>query len=366
MRSGFVVAFLAAVASEAAAQQDTIKFNTPNRQDMTGEITAMSIKTVDIDIEAGNTRVSQKVNTREIREVVIDQNRKGFDFASGEDAMNRGEFAQAAERFARVKADQRAPDVVRQMAAINLVKAHYAAAEFPASLAALAALRKERPDSFFLRDTYEFEYRCHLARNDVNAMAKTVAEFDARAQAENLPEWRKSAEVMQGQLHEFQGKWDAALAIHRKYARDRDVGDEAALGEFRCLRQLAQWTTLRSRGEGIIMELRGKKGVNERLLTGAYNARGEAHLNGGQLKEALLDFLQGVLVLNKTGESNREHEMSIGRAALACARLAAAEKDAARKNTYKERADELVRELDKVYANSPLRADVIKAIQAIK
>jgi len=359
----FLAASLIAVAAAEAAAQDTIRLVNPDAQKMQGEITSMNYRIVEIEIEVTGLRVPQKVNARDIRAIEIDPIKRPFDFSSGEDAMNKGDFAVAVERFERAKKDSR--DVVKQTAGINVVRCHYGNNDFPACLAAIKAFRQEKPETYYLRETYEIEYRCHLATGNVGALAKTVEDFEKRGKADKLEEWTKSADVMRGQLLEFQGKWQEALSIHGRFTRDKDVGDEAMLGELRCLRELKNWAQLKAKAEVAIGSFKGKQG-NDRVLTGAYNARGETYLQAGRFKDALLDFMQGVDILNKGGETTREHEKALALASTACARIAASEKDKAKKDTYKGRAQELLAELDKIYPNSPARAEAGKAIQEIK
>jgi tetratricopeptide (TPR) repeat protein len=363
MKSMRIIAALVLLAAAAqAAAQDTLKFHDPGRPNMQGEITSMNFRIVEIEIEVGGLRVPQKVNTREIREIDIDAARKPFDFSSGEDSMNKGDYAQAAERFERARKDGR--DVIKQTAGINVVRCHFNAGDAPSALAAIKTLRQEKPETYYLRETYEIEYRCHASRGDTAAAARVAEEFEKKGRSDKLDEWAKSADVMRAQLFETQGKSQQALEIYSRYARDKDVGEEASLGELRCLRGAKNWVQLKAKAEVMITSNKGKRG-GERALTGAYNARGEAALQAGNAKEALLDFMQGVAVLNKGGESTREHEASLALAAVACAHMATSEKEKAKKDVYRDRARELMADLDKIYANSPWRAEVDKAIKGI-
>ena len=193
-----------------------------------------------------------------------------------------------------------------------------------------------------------------------------ISAFEEKGKTDGMAEWAKSAEVKRARLLELQGKHRDALGIHRKYARDRDAGEEATLGEMRCLKEIPDWTALNAKAESVISEARGKKGVSSRLLTGAFNGRAEAALNAGKVKEALLDFLQGAMVLNKSGDTSLEHEASLGGGAIACAKVAAAEKEKPKKDTYKHRAQELAEELKKFYPSSKLLKPALEAIQAVK
>jgi hypothetical protein len=72
------------------------------------------------------------------------------------------------------------------------------------------------------------------------------------------------------------------------------------------------------------------------------------------------------MVLSK-GETSPEHEGALARAAIACAKIAAAEKDANKKGTYRGRAIEMFQELTKIYgANTRHKAEVEKAIKEVK
>jgi hypothetical protein len=357
-------AFILLAGALPAAAQDVLKFRDPKTPDMPCEIVSLTYKTVEFEPAlAPGTRL--KEDAKNILSITPDPNRKTFDFAHAEQAFNGGELEEAAQRFERVRRDPRAPDLLRQLAAIFIVRCLWARDDIPGTLTAIKNLRQDRPDSFFLLESYDYEIRCHLARRDEKAAAQALAEMEAKGK-EGLPEWTKLAEVRRGAVLELQGRPRDALAVYRKYVRDREVADEAILGELRCLRELGDWGSLNGRAQQLLDELRGKKEASPRLVTGAYNARGEFQLNGGRVKEALLDFMQGVAVLNRGGEPSREHETALARAAICCARLAAQEKEKARKDLYRARAHELLAELERSYPLSPLRSEVTRAIQDVK
>ncbi len=362
MRNIIAIGLLAAAAAEAAAQ-DTLRFHDTGKTPMQGEITSLNYKIVEIEIELGGLRVPTKVTSKEVREIEIDPMRRSFDFSSGLDAMNQGNYAQAIERLERARKDSR--DVVKQSAGINIVRCHFYGNDFKGALEAIKAFRQEKSETFYLQETYDIEFRCHMALGDANGASQAASGLEQRGRSDRLDDWVKMADVMRGQIHEAQGKWPEALAVYRRLARDRDVGEEASLGELRCLRQLKNWSELKAKADLIINSAKDK-GRNDRTLTGAFNARGEAHLQGGNAKEALLDFMRGVAVLNKGGVTSREHEHAMAAAAVACARIAAAEKDKVKKDTYRGRAQELLADLDKIYPKSAFRGEAAKAIQEIK
>jgi hypothetical protein len=356
------------LAAGAAAAQDTLRIRDKEGKitEKQGEVVVLNHKTVEYEIDVGGTRAKQPEDARLVVEIVPDQNGRTFDYIQAEQAFNNGEWAEAIERFERVRRDQRARELLKQVAAISVVRAHWSAGNIPGTLAAAKALRQEKPDSFYIRESFEIEIRAHLSKNDIAGANGVITAFEEKGKTDGMAEWAKSGEVMRARLLELQNKHREALAIHRKYVRDRDAGEDATLGELRCLKEIGDWAGLNGRAEVLIGEAKGKRDASPRLLTGAYNARGEAALNAGRLKDALLDFLQGAMVLNKSGDTSLEHEAALGRGAVACARVAAAEKDKPKKDTYKHRAMELLDELKKYYPGSKFAKGAEAEIQAVK
>jgi hypothetical protein len=362
MRSLIVTALLLS-AGAAASAQDVIRFKEGRGQDVQCEVKTLNYKTVEYEpsLTPGATLKSE---SKDILEILINSQSKSFDFGQGEQAMNNNDYDAAIERFERVRKDPRAVDLIKQTAAINVVRCHFSNGNVAGSLAAVKSLRQERPDSFYLLESYDYEIRCHLARKDIGAATQSLAELENRKS--EMPEWGKLASVRRAGLLELQGKFADALAAYRGLSRDKDVGEDAMLGELRCLRETGNWNGLMGRGEQLIGELRGKKGSSPRLLMGAFNARGEASLNANKAKDALLDFMQGVLVLGRSTGPCRELEVAVAKAAVSCARLARDEKDKGKKETYKHRAQELQAELEKVAPGSSFRAEVQKALQEVR
>lgn len=364
-RVALVLSLIVAAGSVAAAQ-DRLKFKDPKRTSIPCEVLSLNFKTVVYEITAGESRVKQNTDAKEIQDIEIDRNKMTFDFAQAESAMNNGNFQGAAERFDRVQRDSRATQLLKQAAAINVARCYWQMGNTASALSAIRAMRQRIPDSFYLPHSYELEIKCHLARGDVSGAARAVSEFEGRGRSEGVPDWSKAADVMRGELFELEGKWRDALKIHRKYARDAAVGQEAALGELRCLEQIRDWTGLNGKAESLLSRLRKEKLPDRRLLTGAYNARAAAKLNGGQVRGALLDYMRGVDVVNKGGGGTREHEASLAGATIACARFASSQADGTKKGTYKTRAEELLYELNRRYPKSRLRDAALKAIQGVK
>lgn len=363
MKHALIAALLLPALAAAAGAQDVILLK--DGRELQGEVVSLTYKVVEYE-PAAAAGVKQKEDSKNIQEIRPEQSRKTFDFVQGENAMGASEFDAAVERFERVRKDARASDLLRQTSAINVVKCFWMKDNIAGALGAIKSLRTERPDTFFLRESYEFEIRCHLAKGDVPSAERAVTELEGKGRSDGMPEYSKTAEVMRAGLFELQKKFREALAIHKKYAKDKDVGEEASLGELRCLKEIADWGGLNGRAESIISEQKGRKVPSYRVLTGAFNARGEFNLNGGKFKEALLDFMQGVAVLSKGGGQSREHETALGRAAFASAKFAAGQQEKAKKQLYKDRAHELLIELERAYGKGPLHAEASKAIAEVK
>jgi outer membrane protein assembly factor BamD (BamD/ComL family) len=370
MRKLLAIATLLAAAAAPLSAQDIIRFKEgAKNQDMEGSIATMSYKLVEIEINIGGTLAKQPADARQIADLIPSNSNKTFDFAQGESAMANNDFDSAIERFERVKRDARASELQRQLAGIYVVRCQYYKGSPQGTIAAAQAMRAQKPESFYTRESFELEVKAHLAMRNPNGAAGAINAFAALGRKNGMQEWEKSAELMNAGLAELKSDWRAALAIHKKYSRDRDVSEEATLGELRCYTGLSDWTSLNSRSDSIIKEASsssGKKNVSTRLLIAAHNGKGDADLNAGKPKDALLDYLQGAMVLSR-GETGPEHEASLGRAAVACAKIAVAEKDPAKRATYKGRAQEMLGELLQTYGNqSRYRAPAEAAIKEVK
>ena len=367
MRKLLTTAIILAAAAAPLAAQDIIKFKDPTKNpDMEGEIATMSYKLVEIDINVGGSLARQPADARLIADLIPSNSKKSFDFAKGEESMANNDFDSAMERFARTQKDARASELQRQLSAINIVRCQYYKGNSNGVIQSAQALRSQKADSFYVRESFELEFKAHVATRNAGAAAGVATAFANMGNANGMQEWAKSAELMQASLAELKQDWRTALAIHKKYSRDHDVGEDATLGELRCLTAIPDWTSLASRADSIIKDSQDKKNFPTRLLIAAHNGKGDALLNGGKPKEGLLEFLQGAMVLSK-GETGPEHEASLGRSAVACAKVAAAEKDKTKKDIYKGRAQEMLGELVGTYGKGSRYApDAQKAIAEVK
>jgi hypothetical protein len=361
MRTLFALAF--ALAASPLCAQDLIKFKDPGKNaDLDGTVVSMSFKVVEIEILVGPALARRPAEASLVSEIIPGGTTRSFDFARGEEAMSNADFASAIQRFERVVNDRRATELMRQLSAILIVRCQAAAGKSREVLQAAQALRARTPEGFYTKESFELEVKARLALQDPAGANAAIGTFLGLAQANGLPEWRKFAELMQGGVAEFQANWPCALANYRKCTRDPEVGDEATFGELRCLSALSDWPGLKARSDAILKESLGRKDFNPRLLIAAYNGKGDVDLNTGKHKEALLDYLQGAWVLNG-GAASPENEAALARSSVACARIADAERDWVKKETFHRRSEEVLRELKRAYPRSPLIEETQKAIR---
>src|SRR6185436_9118906 len=158
-----IACLLAATAAELSAQ-DIIKFKEgAKNQDMEGSIATMSYKLVEIEINIGGTLTKQPADARQIADLIPSNSNKTFDFAQGEVAMANGDFDSASERFERVKKDQRASELQKQLAGINIVRSQYYKGSPTGTAAAAQAMRAWKADSFYTRESFVLEVKAYIA-----------------------------------------------------------------------------------------------------------------------------------------------------------------------------------------------------------
>jgi hypothetical protein len=351
------LSLLFALATAASLQaQETLKFKDPARNpDLEGDIVGLTDKTVEI-VTGG---VKQTLDARRVVEIVPSAARKTPDYLKGEEAAANGSFAAAVERFERVATDGRAPESLRQLAAIRSVRAAAANSDHAGVVQAAQVLRARKKDGFFLHESFQLEVKSHLALGNGAGAAAALKAFAAAAPG------HPSVDLLEAALAESQNNWKGALARYRKLLRDPDAADPAALGEMRCLTAQADWPGLGATAEAHLKNAMGKRDFNPRILIASYTGKGDVDLNAGKAKEALLNYLQGAIVLSK-GEKSPEHEEALARSATACAKLAVAEKDAARKARYRAQAQEMLQEFARTYPGSRYRTDIDQRLRELR
>jgi hypothetical protein len=367
MKKLLTIAILLTAAAAPLSAQDIIKFKDPSKNpDMEGEIATLTYKLIEIDIQVGGQLARQPADARQVADLIPSNSKKSFDFAKAEESMANNDFDSAIERFARTQKDTRASELQRQLSGINIVRCQYYKGNPNGVVQAAQAMRAAKSDGFYVRESFELEFKAAVAMRNANGAAAVANAFAQMGNANGMQEWAKSGELMQAQLGELKQDWRPALAVYKKYSRDHDVGEEATLGELRCLTGVGDWTGLASRADSVLKDGQDKKNFSTRLLIAAHNGKGDGLLNSGKAKDALLEYLQGAMVLSK-GETGPEHEASLGHSAVACAKIAVAEKDKAKKDIYKGRAQEMLGELAQTYGKgSRFIPEAQKAIAEIK
>ena len=309
---------------------------------------------------------TQDVDASEVKKITLNPDNKPYELIAGEQKRSRGDYEAAIKALEKAVRNRRASGPAKQTAHIALAECYMARNDMEGARRAIDAMKRAFPETFYLFRTFEMVYRAHRQKGDVRGMGRVLSEFKRKAREVGRVASEKSAELLQADLYEYRKDWRKALAIHQMYARDGivRVREAARLGELRCLSALKQSGRLRAKAQAIISD--AKRGrASDRLLMGAYNARGDVQFQGGQTKKALLDYLKVAWVLGpKLGGASAEHEQALGKAAIAAAKFASEQTDAGKKAEYRSRALELLGELRRTYGSSGFARNVEKQIAA--
>lgn len=312
---------------------------------------------VEYEIETGDRALNQEIKAEEVEDIVIGPFRKPKNFTDAEDLMKEGDYAASATLWLKCLNDD--DQVFRQFAYMNLAECYLVQGQFARAIDTLQDLRKTMPDTFFLKDVYRQIYTAHKLNRDLKAAAQIVSEFDSDATQRTKTDWKKLAEMLRADLYELENNYKEAINIYRKYNKNNDeIGEEAKIGEMRCLSEIGELAAAKERGDSVLRS----KNPSPRLLTAAYNAIGDYQMKQGDVKEALLCYLRGVVEFNKGGARNREHETALAKSAIAMAKQAATMKDETKKEEYLRRAGDLLRELNQSYPGSDFAPTVKKEI----
>lgn len=352
----------------AWAQNDRIRFQDSSKQDARCDIIDMTWKKVSYYLIVGGTQVRQDRSTRDIREIVIGDNSKQFDFKSAENLMNNGRYSDAVAKFEKARKNSRCGLALRQTARMNILLCYYYEGRYDDAVRAAEDFRRENADTYFLAETYRLQYDSYKAKSppDLRQMARTAQEFSRAADAKN-PDWKRPAGIMQAGLFEFQKEWKRALAVYgnSSYQNNLAVGAAAKLGELRCLAALQNWGKLKTRATAILRDMKNRK-PEETLLMGANIALGDVELSAGNAKEAIYHYLRAALQLRTSGDPSREHETALGKASVACSRHAARLEEEEKKAEYRGIAGQLIGELSRTYPGSGMIAVAEKELGKVR
>ena len=366
-RLTLAAALLLAAASTASAQ-DKIKWKN-DRADTEGVVISLNVK--EIKYRLVNSPAEQEEPSKNVRDIEFDPDNTLFpyEYNHGRAAFHKGDYRQAIEQFERaidrIKRTNSPNHPMRDFARRYIVEAQLMGGDPAAVAAAARELRKEKPDSFFVRDSFLLQYEAAKRRRDAKLMEETVKELEEAVKTDRrLDGLVPDSELLRADFLEVSRKFNEALAIYSKYASNREVWKEVTLGTLRCLSALNRVAELKSRVESVLLEIKDRKDANPEVYLGALVARGDVQLAEGKVREALLDYMKGVVdpVLSRV---SAEHEAALAKASIAAARLAKqfGEKDKTNKTTYIDRARELREDLKKSYPQTAWTAEVDAAIK---
>jgi len=362
-----VAAAILFAAAGAASAQDKIKWK--DRADTEGVVISLNIK--DIKYRLTNSPAEQEEPSKNVRDIEFDQDNTLFpyEYSHGVAAFHKGDYKTAIEQLERaidrIKRTNSPNHPMRDFARRYIVEAYLRAGDAAGVVTSAQELRKEKADSFFVRDSFLMQYQAAKMRRNAKGQEDTIKELEEAIKADRrLDVLQPDSELLRADFLEMNKRYSDALTIYSKFGANREVWKEVTLGTLRCLSGLGRTAELKSKVESILVEIKDKKDANPEVYLGALVARGDVQLSEGKIKEALLDYMKGALDPALSRQS-AEHEAALAKAAIAAARFAKqfGERDKANKTTYVDRAKELREDLKKAYPQTGWSADVDGAIK---
>lgn len=365
------LAAVALAASPAAAQnEDTITFTSSKGVSTEkGIVVGLNFKEITWKKDAGGNLITMTEKSRSVMDIEFHPDNTPFEFQNARKLMQDFQFKEAADRFNRVKNSTMTSEPVKEFCRRYIIECHLQAGDLDAAVAAAEQLRKEKPDSFFLKDSFVLQYEAAKGKGDPKLQKETMQKFSDAVKEHSMTEWNRHLDMISADATEASREFEGALKIYTRLAADREdprLRESANLGILRCLSALNRVQDLKARAQSVIDEFSGKKGAAPKPLLAAYTARGDCHLAEGRVKEALLDYMWGLLALApKLGEFCREHETVLARAAIASAKYAKqfGAKDGENKTLYLQRSRDLHGELMATYPRTGFRKEVEDALK---
>lgn len=349
------IAWLLFLPAAAAAQDDVIKF-VDGRGDREGKVTSVSCKEVMMKLASAPEAPPQSTERDQILELVIDKSNWPRAYYAGKTAMDKGDYGKAIEEYQKAIKGGDPKEWAFQAAAWDLAECYGHAGRDDERLAALVDLKTKSPETYFLGDVYR-ALADHYIRAKQYAQAETIAgEMGAHASSHGHDNWKKSAQFLKATILAAQEKYREALPEVRALASDPFVGVDAQCLELRCLVGSGDYAGARTKASAIV---KGKADV--RLMTAAFSALGDGDRKDGKRKEAMLNYLRAITEFD--AYPSPEHEYALAFAAIAEAEYAAASGDDTIKETYRNRAYSIFRQLEGSYGKSALTAKVEEALK---
>src|SRR5688572_2982722 len=354
-RAILAFAVLSAGALSAAAQ-DTI-FWKGERQPTKG--TVVTVNFLQIKYRLEGAAGEQEDNAREVKDIEFDPDNSTlpyYEFDQGMRALHKGQQKEAVEQFTRaldrIKGSNTPNHPMRDFCRKHILEANLMARDADAVVASARALRKERPDSFFLRDSFMMQYDAAKMKRDTALLNETIRELEEAIKADRryADHLQRDADLLKADVLEMNKKYDEALRVYSRLGGNPEAWADVNLGTLRCLSALNRTADLKAKVESLVVELKDKREAHPRVYLGTLVARGDVFLAEGKIKEALLEYLKGALDPGQAAETS-EHETAVARSAVASAKYARqfGEKDKENKIRYIDRAREMRDELTRSF-----------------
>ncbi|HKS15785.1 MAG TPA: hypothetical protein VJU16_00575 [Planctomycetota bacterium] len=363
-----LAAVVVAAGAATAAAQDKIIWR-GERQPTEGNV--LNINFREIKYRLVNAPSEQEDNAREVKDIEFDRDNNILpsEYTNGINALHRGANDEAVKQFLKaidlIKKSNSPNHPMRDFCRKHIVEAHLAAGNADAAIKAARDLRQEKPDSFFLRESFLMQYDAAKMRRNAADQEETIRELDAVIKTDRrYADLQSDADLLRADVLESGKKYAEALNMYTRLGGNKELRDEVNLGTLRCLSALGKTADLKAKVESLLIEAKEKRDSNPRVYLGAILARGDVYLAEGKIKDALLDYMKGALDPGLAANTY-EHETAYAKSAVAAARYGKqfGEKDKANKSLYIDRAKELREELKRTFPGSAWMTDVDNAIQ---
>jgi hypothetical protein len=358
--------FVASAALSASAQD---KITWKDDRAVT-DCTVVSINYTQIKYRLGSGG-EQEDDARLVKDITFDTDTPTipYEFNNGLSNLRKGAAKEAIEQFekaiAMIKKSNSPNHPVRDFCRKHIMEAHRADGNAMGLIAAARELRKEKPDSFFLRESFVMQYEAAKATRKKDLQEETIKEMDAIVRSDSkFQKLNREVELLRADMLELNKDYRSALETYKRLGGEKDLWQEVSLGMLRCLWELKQIPDLKAKVESLMStELREKRDSAPRVWLGTIIARGDVAKAEGKLKEALLDYTKAALDPGQA-EHTPEHEAALAKAAKALAETGKqfGEKDKPNKTIYIDRAKEMRDELKRSFPNSGFEAEVNAAI----
>ncbi|HEU4338784.1 MAG TPA: hypothetical protein VFS19_01840, partial [Planctomycetota bacterium] len=329
LRSIVAFAVLASAGLSAAAQDRVImdKIIWKGERAPT-EGSVININFVQIKYRLGTVGGEQEDNARDVKDIEFDTENTliPYEYSHGLNALHKGDSKEAVRQFEKaidlIKKSNSPNHPIRDFCRRYILEAHKMAGDAQAVVATARELRKEKPDTFFLRDSFLMQYAAAKMKQprDTALLDATIKELDDVIRSDRrYADLQRDADLLRADVLEASKRHADALTMYSRLSGDRELWEEVSLGTLRCLSALGRTADLKTKVESLLTEIREKRVSNPRVYLGAIVARGDLYLAEGKIKEALLDYMKGALDPGQAANTY-EHETSLAKAAMAAAK----------------------------------------------